>query len=175
MPRSPVARRHFDSIPTSPSALPDRGLEHLAWLMDRAFKIPGTNVTVGFDALIGLIPVVGDPLTGLIQIGIVLVALHHYKVPKAVATRMAANVLVDTLVGSVPIVGDVFDATFKANTRNLKLLSQVQEQQAKGQTVSTRASKLYIAGLVALMLAVLALALFGLVTALVWLFHRPMV
>ena len=93
--------------------------------MDRAFKIPGTPIRVGLDAIIGLLPVGGDVVTGLIQAGIVLVAMIRYRVPKPIAARMAANVLLDIAVGSIPLVGDVFDVFFKANTRNLQLLSQV--------------------------------------------------
>lgn len=77
-----------------------RNLERLAWLMDRAFHIPGTRITMGLDALLGLVPGAGDVLTGLIQTGLVLVALSHYKVPKSVAVRMMANVLIDTAVGA---------------------------------------------------------------------------
>src|SRR5689334_4620196 len=72
-----------------------RNLERLAWLMDRAFHIPGTRIRIGLDALLGLLPVGGDVLTGLVQAALVLVALRHYKVPKIVAARMAANVLID--------------------------------------------------------------------------------
>src|SRR3954451_9170226 len=92
------------------------GLERLAWLMDRAFKIPGTPIRVGLDAIIGLLPVGGDFLTGVIQTGIVLAAVYRYRVPKPVAARMAANVLLDTIVGAIPLVGDMFDVGFKANT-----------------------------------------------------------
>src|SRR4051794_20107972 len=99
-----------------------RNLERLAWLMDRAVTIPGTRISIGLDAVLGLLPVAGDLLTGLIQAGLVLVALGHYRVPKAVAARMMANVLIDIAVGSIPILGDLFDVAFKANTRNLKLL-----------------------------------------------------
>lgn len=99
-----------------------RTLERVAWLMDRAVKIPGTRTTFGLDAVLGLLPVGGDVLTGIVQAGLVLVALKHYRVPKAVAARMAANVLLDVGVGMIPILGDLFDVVFKANTRNLKLL-----------------------------------------------------
>src|SRR5258708_3051542 len=89
------------------------GLERLAWLMDRAFTIPGLNVKVGVDALLGLLPIGGDALTGIIQTAIVLIAVHHYRVPKPIAMRMAGNVLLDTLIGAIPFVGDVFDIAFK--------------------------------------------------------------
>ena len=97
-------------------------LERLAWLMDRAVKVPGTKVTFGLDALLGILPVGGDVLTGIVQAGLVLVALKHYRVPKAVAAQMMGNVLVDIAVGSIPVLGDIFDVGFKANTRNMKLL-----------------------------------------------------
>jgi hypothetical protein len=107
-------------------AVPARieGLERFAWLMDRAFTIPGTNIKVGLDALIGLLPFGGDAVTGLLQAGLVLVAITRYNVPKAVAGRMIANVLLDTVLGSIPVLGDLFDASFKANTRNVQLLRE---------------------------------------------------
>ena len=92
-----------------------RNLERLAWLMDRAFRVPGTRVTVGLDSLLGLLPIGGDVLTGLVQTALVLVALVHYKVPRTVAARMMTNVLIDVAVGSIPILGDLFDVAFKAN------------------------------------------------------------
>lgn len=98
------------------------GLEWVAWLMDRSLKIPGTRITLGLDALLGLFPVGGDVLTGLVQAGLVLVALYRYRVPRTVAARMAANVLIDTVVGAIPVIGDMFDVAFKANTRNIRLL-----------------------------------------------------
>ena len=64
-----------------PSPAVARNLERIAWLMDRAIKIPGTNITLGLDALLGLLPLGGDILTGFIQTGLVLVALKHYHVP----------------------------------------------------------------------------------------------
>src|SRR3954468_23996934 len=92
--------------PRRPDPSQFRGLEQLTWLMDRAIKVPGTNITIGLDALLGLLPVGGDAMTGLIQTGIVLVALFHYRVPRAVAARMMANVLLDTALGAVPLLGD---------------------------------------------------------------------
>lgn len=97
-------------------------LSRVAWLMDRAVTVPGTKVQVGLDALLGLLPLGGDALTGLVQTVLVLVALGHFRVPRTVAARMLANVLLDIVVGSIPLLGDLFDVGFKANTRNIRLL-----------------------------------------------------
>jgi Domain of unknown function (DUF4112) len=163
-------------IERGPSTRPGPGatdLEVLAWLMDRAIRIPGTRITVGLDALIGLLPIGGDFLTGLIQVGIVLVALYRYRVPRLVAARMAANVLLDTLLGAIPLVGDTFDVFFKANTRNLRLLHQVQQDQSPRRIASTWASAAYLVGIAAILLIPLILVLIGFITVFAWLLHRP--
>lgn len=166
-------------IPLKPDVEPppDRarpaGLEHLAWLMDRAFRIPGTRISVGLDALLGLLPIGGDVLTGLVQVGIVVIAVLRYRVPKAVAARMAANVLIDVLVGAIPFVGDAFDVYFKANTRNLALLNHVEEERKQRGTASSRSSILFLAAIAIGLLSVLALVLVGFVTVVRWLFVQP--
>jgi hypothetical protein len=139
--------------------------------MDRAITIPGTRITIGLDALLGLLPVGGDFLTGLVQTGIFLAALYHYRVPRAVAARMAANVLIDIAIGSIPLVGDVFDVFFKANTQNLKLLHQVQNRRSSQQEVTTWRSIVYLGFLLLVLLALLVLVLVGFVTVLAWLFR----
>jgi hypothetical protein len=144
-------------------------LDRLAWLMDRAIPIPGTNLRVGLDAIIGLLPGGGDFLTGLIQTGIVLTAVHHYRVPRAVAARMAANVLLDTALGAIPFVGDAFHEVFKANTRNLRLLGQVRDLRRAGKPVPTGASVAYLVGIAVVLVGMLALILVGLATVVVWL------
>jgi hypothetical protein len=151
-----------------------RGLDRLAWLMDRAIPIPGTKFRVGLDAILGLLPVGGDFLTGLIQAGLVLVALYHYKVPRAVAARMAANVLLDTALGAIPIVGDAFDAVFKANTRNVQLLREVEAKRISGKPVSSTGSVLYLVGIAAALGAMLILILIGFITLIRWVVDRPL-
>jgi len=141
--------------------------------MDRAIKIPGTRITIGLDALLGLLPIGGDALTGLIQTGIVLAALFHYQVPRAVAARMAANVLLDTALGAIPFVGDAFDVFFKANTRNLKLLQQVQEQRTQKREVETWRSIAFLGVLGVGLLTMLALLVIGFFAVVAWLFQRP--
>lgn len=132
-----------------------RGLEKLAWLMDHAIPVPGTKFRVGLDAILGLLPVGGDVLTGLIQTALVMIALKHYRVPKPVAARMAANVLLDVSVGSIPFVGDAFDAVFKANTRNIKLLDEARERHRLGEPMPAAPSVWYLVGVgLVLLLAV---------------------
>ena len=99
-------------------------LERFAWLMDQAITIPGTNIRLGIDPLIGLLPIGGDLATGIAQLAMVLTAHHHFRLPKAIITRMTANVAIDFAVGSIPLLGDLFDVRFKANSRNLALLKR---------------------------------------------------
>jgi hypothetical protein len=160
-------------------------LEWVAWLMDRAFAIPGTRIRVGLDALIGLLPIGGDVLTGLVQAGLVLVALSHYKVPKTVAARMAANVLIDIAIGAIPLLGDLFDVAFKANTRNIQLLEPYRQQApiAGDRPSPSRPLPMalelkpigmpwrYLVPIAAVLFLVLALVLIGFITVVRWLFH----
>ena len=85
---------------------------------------------------------------------------------------MAANVLLDTTVGAIPFVGDAFDATFKANTRNVALLKTVYQQRLEHKPVSTTSSIFFLVGLAALMLGILALALVGFVAVVAWIWKR---
>ena len=140
-----------------------KGLEWLAWLMDRSIPIPGTKLTFGLDAILGLIPGGGDLFAGLIQTGLVLTALKHYRVPKAVAARMAANVLLDIGVGSIPLLGDLFDAGFKANTRNLNLLREVHAIQARGGPIPSAPSVRYLWTIGAILIGALLLMFVGMI------------
>ncbi|MEH3146877.1 MAG: DUF4112 domain-containing protein [Methylobacterium frigidaeris] len=95
-------------------------LELLAHILDTAFVLPG-NRRIGLDALVGLIPVVGDLVTTAVSSYIIWEA-RRLNVPRTLIARMAANVAIDGVVGAVPLVGDLFDAAFKANRRNVRLL-----------------------------------------------------
>jgi hypothetical protein len=101
-------------------------LERLDWLanlMDSAIVIPGTRITVGLDALIGLAPGIGDTVTTLISLWMVKEA-HELGAPKHIIVRMMGNVALDGVVGAVPLLGDAFDVMFRANRRNIKLLRE---------------------------------------------------
>lgn len=98
-------------------------LERLAWFLDSSIKVPGFNARFGLDGLIGLIPGVGDVISALIS-SVVISEAARMGAPKTLLLKMAFNVLVDTVVGAVPLVGDLFDFAWKANNRNVSLLNR---------------------------------------------------
>ncbi len=98
-------------------------LDALATVMDSAITIPGTNVTMGLDALLGLLPVVGDAIAGVISSYIIWEA-RRIGAPKFLLARMAGNVAIDTVIGSIPFAGDIFDVAFKSNRKNVALLQR---------------------------------------------------
>lgn len=98
-------------------------LERLAWFLDSSIKVPGLNARFGLDGLIGLIPGVGDAIAALIS-SVVISEAARMGAPKVLLLKMAFNVLVDAVVGAVPLVGDLFDFAWKANQRNVRLLNQ---------------------------------------------------
>jgi len=98
-------------------------LDTLANLLDTAFILPGTNVRFGFDALIGLVPGIGDAITTAISLYIVHEA-RQLGAPSHVIIRMLANIALDGFVGAVPLVGDAFDVMWRSNRRNVQLLRE---------------------------------------------------
>lgn len=101
--------------------LSDERLASMERIFDRAFKLPGTEYRFGLDGILGLIPVGGDAVTALVSSALVLDAWKSGARKRTIAA-MAKNVGVDFVVGSIPLVGDLFDFGFKANTKNIKLL-----------------------------------------------------
>jgi hypothetical protein len=95
----------------------------LAKLLDRAVRIPGTNIIFGLDAVLGLVPGGGD-IAGAIFSAWLLMLGAKMGVPRHILARMVANIAIDTVGGSVPLIGDLFDVAWKSNTRNLALLEQ---------------------------------------------------
>lgn len=96
-------------------------LRKLAWLLDAQFGLPGTKFRFGANSLLGLAPIAGDVLLGLVSLYIVREA-RALGVPGPLLLRMLANIGIEVVGGSVPLVGDLFDMAFKANLRNLALL-----------------------------------------------------
>jgi hypothetical protein len=100
-----------------------RRARRVATLLDDAVTVPGTNRSVGLDAIVGLAPVSGDVVAAVCSLYIVFEAARN-GVPRAVIGRMLLNVAVDLAVGSVPVVGDLFDVVWKANRRNVRLFER---------------------------------------------------
>lgn len=100
-----------------------RHLDSVAKLMDSQFAVPGTSMRFGLDAIIGLIPGVGD-LGGLLVSSYIILVLAANGASGYVIARITLNVLVDTAVGSIPFLGDIFDFAFKSNQRNMKLVRE---------------------------------------------------
>jgi hypothetical protein len=100
-----------------------KAIQRLAWMIDGAFRIPGTKFRFGLNSLIGLTPAAGDALLAAISLYIVYEA-HKLGLPRAKLMRMLANVGIEAAVGSVPVLGDLFDVAFKANLRNLAILEE---------------------------------------------------
>jgi hypothetical protein len=96
-------------------------LKLFARFLDDAIRLPGTRYSIGWDGLIGLVPGIGDALTTLMS-GYFLWEANRLGVSKTVQWRMLSNILIDMLVGAVPVLGDLFDFTWKSNRRNLNLL-----------------------------------------------------
>lgn len=95
----------------------------IASLMDDRFRVPGTGIRFGFDSVVGLFPGFGDALTGAMA----LIIVHHAwqaGVPRGVLARMLGNVGVDVAVGTIPVLGELFDIVFKANRKNMQMLEK---------------------------------------------------
>ncbi len=132
----------------------DESLERLSWLMDDFIRLPVIGWRFGLDALVGLIPGFGDAATSLVSF-YVLASAVRYRVPKVTLLRMGMNLGIDYLVGSLPFVGDVFDAWWKSNQRNVELLSKratVSAEEAR----EGRISDWLFVGLIILLLIVIA-------------------
>lgn len=134
----------------------------LAHLLDDAFRVPGTNLRFGVDAILGAIaPGLGDVATGGLGTYLFFVALRR-GVPLAIIARMALNVLIDTVVGAVPVLGDVFDFAWKANARNLELIREHAGRRGPPSALDYLVLSIFAIAVLAIVLAPLALAaLFG--------------
>lgn len=134
----------------------ERGLSEvrsLAWLLDNSIPVPGTGGRrFGIDALIGLVPFVGDVVSGGIGLFIVWRG-SRLGLPRVVVLRMLANTAIDFVIGSIPFIGDAFDLWFKANTRNLGLM----ERHLERPETSTRGSWLVLLGLLAALVGIVLL------------------
>ena len=130
-----------------------RWVERIAHLMDSQFLLPGTSFRFGLDPLLGLVPVVGDLSTTVVSIALLLTMLRH-GASGAIVVRMALNILIDTVLGGIPLIGNLFDFAYKSNERNVALLRRHYAEgrhsgSGKGLIALLLVAFLVVAGLVA--------------------------
>jgi hypothetical protein len=138
-------------------------LDQLAWLLDNAFRVPGTKWRFGLEALLGMVPGAGDIISGLLGLFLLLRAFQ-FKLPKIVITRMLLNSLLDLTVGAIPFVGDAFDFVYKSNTRNMKLFHEYAGEPLR----PTDKHWLFLAALICVFGAIA----FGIIFFIIWAFAR---
>jgi hypothetical protein len=136
-------------------------VEFLARMMDSLFVIPGTQIRFGLDAIIGLIPGLGDTLTSFVSIYILKVA-SRCGVPRVTLVRMAMNIAVDYVGGIIPFAGDVFDVYWKANLKNVELLKRHLQATSAAERRARSGDWLFVAllgaGLIALLVGCITIA-----------------
>lgn len=140
----------------APTRQPTVGLRDLARLLDEAIRIPGTNIRIGLDAIVGLIPGGGDVAGGLFS-AVIMLQAARIGAPTAVLARMLGNVVIDTVIGSIPLIGDLFDFAWRANSRNVRLLEAWREHPAG----TRRASMVALIGFLAALVLLIVLAVWG--------------
>lgn len=133
-----------------------RRLARIAWLLDNSIPLPGVKFRIGLDAILGLIPGLGD-LVGVLFSSYIVREAARLGAPSSLLARMVWNVAIEGIVGMVPFLGDVFDAAWKANQRNYTLL----EQHLNNPRRAARSSRLFVAvlmtGLVLLIVLIAAI------------------
>lgn len=141
-------------------------LRKFAFLMDQAFPIPGTKIRVGFDAVLGLIPGIGDVAGAVLSSWIIAGALRH-RVPARIIARMVLNVAVDLFFGAVPVAGDVFDFMFEENMKNMRLLELHRDRRRPPRSTSQIA--VVLGAIVALLVGFSLLLVAGMIALILWL------
>jgi Domain of unknown function (DUF4112) len=141
-------------------------LRRFAYLMDEAFPLPGTNIRVGLDAVIGLIPGIGDVIGSVMSTWIIVGALRH-RVPARIIARMVLNILIDLLFGAVPVAGDVFDFLYEENVKNMRLLEKYRDRRRPPRSLAQIA--LVAALIVGFILFVALMMVFALAALVLWL------
>jgi len=139
-------------------------LRAMSRLLDAAVRIPGTNFRFGLDALIGLVPGIGDAV-GAVFSGYIVLQAARLRAPKSTLIRMVVNIALDTVLGAVPVLGDLFDMGWKSNMKNMALLEDHLRQPVVARAGSRRA--ILLLGGVLLALCVGAIALGVVMTKLV--------
>ncbi len=112
-------------------------LRQLSVLMDKAFTIPGTNIHFGVDSIVGLIPVIGDTLSVAVS-GYIYTFAKRAGVPWHKRMRMVWNIFIDWLIGLIPFIGDIFDVGFKANSKNVDIITAHVEHRLRAEDIDVR-------------------------------------
>jgi hypothetical protein len=133
----------------------DELAEQIAWLLDSSIRIG--PISIGLDALIGLIPGLGDVVTNALG-GIIVVRAMQRGVPRSAILRMLVNLGVDTALGSIPVVGDIFDFAYKANSKNLRIY-----RESLSGTRKPLKDWGFVVLVIAVLLAMIALPILGLI------------
>jgi hypothetical protein len=132
----------------------ERRIERVTHALDELIGIPGTPIKVGLDPIVGLIPVVGDAVAGVVGAWVIGEAAR-FGIPRVVLARMVVNLVVDLAIGAIPLLGDLYDVAFRSNSRNLALF----RRHALEPDASTRGDQAFFAGLALLVIGVLWLLL----------------
>ena len=149
----------------------EKGLDDLAFYLDDLFRIPGVGWRFGLDALIGLVPNVGDTLTSFASFYILLAGVR-YGVPKITLLRMAFNIGLDYVVGSIPLIGDAFDFFWKSNKQNMELI----RTRATGKGKGTTSDYIFIFAIIGVLVLLLIGSIFASVAILYYIFSsRPLI
>lgn len=111
----------------------------VAKLLDSAITIPVIRKKIGLDPLLGMLPVGGDVISGLLAAYLIYVAHYELRLPREVVIRMGLNTIADLLVGAIPVVGDVADIFWKSNDMNFKLLEEAYQRHGVGARVDKTA------------------------------------
>jgi len=117
-----LAARGHNSL-TNKARTRARRIYRIARLLDAQFGIPGTRIRFGLDSILGLIPGAGDTVTAIFA-GYIILEAYRLGVSRSTIVKMLGNVAIDWIIGSVPILGDIFDVGFKANLRNIALIER---------------------------------------------------
>ena len=134
------------------NGLSDENLDYLVAILDDFIRIPGTSIRVGLDPLLGLIPGIGDVLTGVLSFLLVFAGWQR-GLSRVTLLRMVMNIAIDTLGGLIPLVGDAFDALWKSNRMNYHLLRRAQSRPSRWHTTG---DWLFLSGIVLLLSALVA-------------------
>ena len=134
-------------------------LDWLSQLLDSAWSVPGTSYRIGLDGIIGLIPGIGDPLGTMLSSYLIFEAARM-GAPTHILLRMVGNVAVESIVGVIPILGDIFDLAWKANVRNLALLRAHKDELIGHERSSRKIIMLIFGALLLIFLGFLAVSVF---------------